>query len=178
MATTTAHTEVPGGQKAPFPPFQTETFASQLLWLALTFAALYLLMARVALPRIAAIMEARQRRIEDDLNHAQRLREEADAALAAYEKALAEARGRAQAIAAQTREKLNAEAEHKRKALERELSSRLAEAEKAIAGTKQAAMANVHGIAVEAASAIIERLLGSPPAPTAVEKAVSDVLKR
>ena len=178
MTTKTAHTEVPGGQKPPFPPFQTETFASQLMWLAVTFAALYLLMARVALPRIAAIMEARRQRIEDDLKEAQRLREEADAALAAYEKALAEARARAQAIAAETREKLNAEADRRRKELERELGSRLAEAEKAIAGTKQAAMANVRGIATEATSAIIERLLGSAPAPAAVEKAVSEVLKR
>ena len=64
--TTNAHTELPGGKET-FPPFQKDTFASQLLWLALTFVALYLLMSRIALPRIGTILEARRQRIDGDL---------------------------------------------------------------------------------------------------------------
>ena len=82
-----------------FPPFDSTTFASQLLWLALTFIALYLLMSRLALPRIGAILETRRQRVEGDLAEAQRLKDQSDAAIAAHEKALAEARGRAQALA-------------------------------------------------------------------------------
>ena len=174
---TKAHTEQPGGHKGPFPPFQVETFASQLLWFAVCFVVLYLLMSRIALPRVGGILEDRRRRIEEDLNGAQRLRDESDAELAAYEKALADARTRAQAIANETREKLNAEAERARKALENELHAKLAEAEKAIAAAKQAALTNVRGIAVEAAAAIVERLLGSAPPAAAVELVIDDVLK-
>lgn len=176
---TSAHTEAPGGgHKAPFPPFQAETFASQLFWLAITFATLYLMASRLILPRIGGIIEARSKRIENDLAEAQRLQAEADAANTAYEKALAEARARAQALANATREQQAAEAERNRKALEQRLNAKLAEAEKAIAATKTAAMGNVRGIAVEAASVIVERLIGAAPSGPAVTQAVADVLKR
>jgi F-type H+-transporting ATPase subunit b len=175
---TKAHTEQPGGHKAPFPPFHGETFASQLVWFAICFAVLYLLMAKVALPRVGGILADRSKRIEDDLTAAQRLRDESDAELAAYEKALADARSRAQGIANETRDKLNAEAERARKALEDQLHAKLAEAEKTIASTKQAALANVRGIAVEAAAAIVERLSGAAAPAKSVEAAVDNVLKR
>jgi F-type H+-transporting ATPase subunit b len=177
MAETNAHTEVPPGGKAMFPPFQKETFPSQLFWLTITFIALYVVLARIALPQIGAIFRARRERIGGDLAEAQKLKSESDAALAAYEKALAEARGRAQSIADETSHRLNAEAEERRKALEAELNAKLAEAERAIAATKSAAMANVHAIAAEAAAAIVERLIGTAPAESAVKAAVEDALE-
>ncbi|MEA2938020.1 MAG: F-type H+-transporting ATPase subunit b [Alphaproteobacteria bacterium] len=161
-----------------FPPFQKETFASQFLWLALTFVALYLLMSRIALPRIGAIFEERRQRIEGDLAEARRLKDESDAALAAYEASLAGARNRAQALANETRQKQAAEAEAARKALDATLLARIAEAEDVIAAKKLAAMANVQGIAVDAASAIVEKLIGSVPAAPEVATAVADTLKR
>lgn len=160
-----------------FPPFQKDTFASQLLWLAIFFVALYLLVSKLALPRVGSILADRQARITGDLAAAARMKDEADAAIAAYEKALAEARARAQALAAETRDKLNAQAEANRKALEERLNAKLAEADKSIAATKAAAMANVRGIAEEAASAIVARLLGTAPAPATVTAAVNDVMK-
>jgi F-type H+-transporting ATPase subunit b len=175
MATST-HSEVPG-QKGPFPPFQRETFASQLVWLTLAFVLLYVLMARVALPRIGAVIEARRARMADDLAEAERLKAEADAALAAYDKALADARSRAQSLANETRGKQAAEAEQTRKALEAKLNARLAEAEQAIAATKSAAMTNVRGIATEAATAIVQKLIGTAPSSDKVASAVADVLK-
>jgi F-type H+-transporting ATPase subunit b len=174
---TSSHTEVPG-QKGPFPPFQRDTFASQLIWLTLTFVLLYVLMAKVALPRIGSIMETRRARMADDLAQANRLKDESDSALAAYEKALADARTRAHSLASETREKQAAEAEQARKALENRLNAKLTEAEKAIAATKSAAMANVRGIAVEAAAAIIQKLIGSTPSEDKIAGAVADVLKR
>jgi F-type H+-transporting ATPase subunit b len=174
---TAAHTEVPrDGHKGAFPPFQKETFASQLVWFAIFFVALYLIMSRLALPRVGSILAQRRQRIEDDLKTAQRLREESDAELAAYEKALANARNRAQTIANETRDKLNAEAEQARKVLEEELNAKLAEAERIISGTKEAALANVRGIAIDAAAAIVERLIGSAPPDKVVETAVDSVL--
>ncbi|HEY6701860.1 MAG TPA: F0F1 ATP synthase subunit B [Pseudolabrys sp.] len=175
---TTAHTEAPGGHKGVFPPFDSHTFASQLVWLAITFVLLYLLMAKIALPRVGGIIAERQKRIDDDLVQANSFKTQSDAALAAYEKALADARNRAQSIANDMREKQSAEADSVRKKLEGQLNVKLAEAEKAITTTKQAAMANVHGIATDAAKAIVERLIGKAPADTAIDAAIADVLKR
>jgi F-type H+-transporting ATPase subunit b len=174
---TNSHTEVPAGAKGAFPPFDSTTFASQLVWLAITFVVLYVLMAKVALPRVGGIIENRQKRIAGDIAEAGRLKAQSDAALTAYEQALAEARARAQAIANETRDRQAAEAEKSRKALEEQLNVRLAESEKTIAATKQAAMANVRGIAADAAKAIVERLTGTAPADKAVDAAVGEALK-
>ena len=173
-----AHTEVPAGGHPAFPPFDRETFASQLFWLAITFALLYLLMARFALPRVGSIIAARRSKIESDLAAAAQLKSNAEAAMEAYEKALAEARGRAQTIGGETRAKLNAEAEEARKKLEAELNAKLAEAEKTIGDTKAGAMRNVRGIAAEAAAAIVAKLTGSAPADRMVNDALDTVLKR
>jgi len=175
---TNAHTEHPGGGKPQFPPFNKETFASQLVWFAIFFIALYVIISRLAIPRIGGIIDARRGRVEGDLAEANRLKGQSDDALKAYEKSLADARGRAQALANETRDKLTAEAEVRRKALESQLNAKLADAEKTIAATKSAAMSNVHGIAVDTASAIVQRLIGSAPSGGAVETAVADVLKR
>ncbi len=162
--THTASTEQPAkGGHGGFPPFQSQTFASQLVWLAIAFVLLYVLMAKLALPRVAAIIESRQKHIDDDIADAGASEGQSDEAVAAYEKALADARARAQAIANETRDQQAAEAEARRKTLESELNAKLAEAEKTIAATKQAAMANVRGIAEDATRAIVERLIGEAP---------------
>ncbi|HEY5215859.1 MAG TPA: F0F1 ATP synthase subunit B, partial [Pseudolabrys sp.] len=166
---TTSTEHVPAGEhKGGFPPFQSQTFASQLVWLVIAFVLLYVLMAKWALPRVGSIIESRQKRIADDISDAGRLKQQSDEAVAAYEKALADARARAQAIANETRDRQAAAAETRRKALEGELNSKLAEAEKTIATTKQAAMSNVRAIAEDATRAIVELLIGSAPSEKAV----------
>jgi len=174
---TTAHTEADGGHKAPFPPFQKDTFASQLVSLLVAFVALYLIVSRIALPRVGSLLDERQNKIKGDLAAAQRLRDESDAALKAYESELASARSRAQAIGAETREKLNAASEAERKTLEERLSVKLAEAEKTIAATREAAMSKVRSIASDAAIAIVQRLTGVAPDRRSVNKAVDATLK-
>jgi F-type H+-transporting ATPase subunit b len=161
-----------------FPPFDSHSFPSQLLWLAVIFIALYLLMARIALPRIASILEQRRQHIDDDLAHAQRLKDESDAAIAAHEKALGEARSRAQILASETRAKAAAQAEVRRKDADAALAVQVSDAEKAVAASRAAAMTNVRTIAGEAASAIIERLIGATPPKKEVDAALDTVLKR
>jgi F-type H+-transporting ATPase subunit b len=169
---TSAHTEVPHG-KGPFPPFESKNFPSQLVWLALSFVVLYVLLSKVVLPRVASILEARKRRIETDLADAARAKSDSDAAIAAYEKSLADARAGAQALAAKTHQELAAKSEARRKELEAGLTAKLTEAEKKIEATKAAAMKNVSAIATDAAGSIIERLTGSAPDKAAIERAVS-----
>ena len=108
---------------------------------------------------------------------AQKLKDESDAALKAYETELAAARSRAQAIGNETREKLNAASEAERKTLEDQLTAKLADAEKKIAATRETAMSNVRGIAADAAAAIVQRLTGVLPDSKAVKSAVDASLK-
>ena len=171
---TGAHTEADGGA---FPPFDPNTFASQLVSLVIAFVALYLIVSRIALPRVSGVIDARQSAIDGDLTAAQKLKDESDTALKAYESELAAARGRAQAIGAETREKLNAASEAERKTLEDQLSVKLAEAEKTIASTRETAMSNVRGIAADAAGAIVQRLTGTLPDSKTVNSAVDASLK-
>jgi F-type H+-transporting ATPase subunit b len=173
----TSSEQAPPGGHGVFPPFNSETFPSQLVWLVITFVLLYALMAKWALPQVSRVIESREKRIAGDIAEADRLKQESDAAVGAYEKALADARGRAQAIASETRAKQAAEAEPARKKSEDALNAKLTEAEKTIAATKQAAMKHVRGIAEDTAGAIVERLIGKAPGEKAVAEAVAEALK-
>jgi F-type H+-transporting ATPase subunit b len=168
----------PGEHGGGFPPFQKDTFGSQLLWLAVAFGALYLIVSKIALPRVGGIIADRRARIDGDLAEAARMKMAADAAIASYEKSLAEARAKAQTIAAQTRDKISAQAEAKRKEVEANLQVKLAAAEQTIQATRTAAMSNVQGIAKEAAIAIVAQLTGKAPTEEAAAAAVKTVLDR
>jgi F-type H+-transporting ATPase subunit b len=173
MAEPTAHTGEPAGHHA-FPPFQSEHFPSQLLWLTVSFVLLYVLMSKIALPRIGGIFAERSKLIRDDLMAAERFKEQSDAASTAYEKALADARARAQGIASSTRETQARETEAAQNRLDAQLHERLAAAEQSIAATRSSAMGNVRTIAADAASAIVERLIGTAPAAHEVAAALGD----
>ena len=136
-----------------------------------------MIVSRIALPRVESVIDARQNAIEGDLAAAQKLKDESDAALRAYETELASARSRAQAIGNETREKLNAASEAERKKLEDQLTAKLAAAEKQIAATRETAMSNVRGIAADAAGAIVQRLTGVLPDGKTVGSAVDATLK-
>jgi F-type H+-transporting ATPase subunit b len=178
MAEQNAHTETSGGHKGGFPPFQKDTFATQLFWLVITFVLLYVVMSKIALPRIGAIIDARRAKIDGDLGDANKLKASADDAMTAYEKSLAEARNRAQTIGAETRDRLHAEAEKNRKALDEQLNDKLAQAEKTIAATKSQAMVSVRSIASGAAAEIVTKLTGTAASDSAISDAVDRALKR
>ena len=173
---TSSHTEADGSGGS-FPPFDPGTFPSQLVSLAIAFVALYLIVSRIALPRVGGVIDARHQAIDDDLTKAQKLKDESETALKAYESELATARSRAQAISAENREKLNQASEAERKTLENQLTHKLAEAEKTIAATRAGAMSNVRAIAADAAGTIVQRLTGIAPDGKTVEAAVEGSLK-
>lgn len=151
-----AHAEKKGG----LPQLNVQDFAPQLFWLALTFVLLYILMSRVALPRVGEVIEERKDRIKRDLAAAERLKGETEKALEAYEKSLADARANASAIARQTREALAAETEKERAGVESQLAAKITAAEASIAATKAKALANVSDIAAETVTAIVNQLTG------------------
>ena len=146
--------------KGGLPQLNATDFAPQLIWLALSFGLLYLLLARVVLPRIGAVIEKRRDRIQRDLDEAERLKIETEKALAAYEDAYAAARAKANEIAKRTHQVLATNVEAQRARVEAQIAAKLAEAETRIADTKSKAMAHVNEIAAETAEAIVARLLG------------------
>lgn len=158
------------------PQLVAEDWAPQLIWLAITFVALYMIMARVALPRIGTVIEQRRDRIAHDLDQAARLTEQTQNAAAAYEAALAEARAKAHGIAQETRGKLAAETGRRRVALEEQLAEKTAEAEARIREAREAAMAQVKDVAAETADAIVARLLGQGADRTRIDAAVAGAL--
>lgn len=149
-----------GDHSATFPPFDSATFPSQILWLAITFGLFYLFLKKVALPRLSDILEHRSDRIAQDLDQAARMKEEADEAIAAYEQELAEGRTKAGQIGQEARDSAKAEADAERRKVEAELDEKLAEAEARIASIKADAMKEVGSIAEETAASIVENLVG------------------
>ena len=171
---TTAGTAAPHAEHAKvFPPLDANTFAPQLFWLVIAFVLLYALLSRLALPRIGQVIEERRERIDRDLSEADRLKTETDAALKTYEAAHAEARGKAQAIAKEMRDKLAGEAEQARHKVDAELNAKLAQTEKQIAETKARALAGVNQIAADTAGAIVAKLIGQEPTPDELKRAFS-----
>ncbi|MGB6437802.1 MAG: ATP F0F1 synthase subunit B [Methyloceanibacter sp.] len=152
-------------------------WAPQLIWLAITFGILYLLMKWVALPKIGSVIEARQAGIAGDLEAADKLRRQTEEAIATYEQALAEAKARAHAIAQEARNKLKDEVAAERTALERDLAAKSAEAEARIHQAKVSALKDVNAVASETAAEIVRRLIGVAPSQPESSAAVAAARK-
>lgn len=170
----TAETQVPSGAEhdsGAFPPFDSANFVPVLIWLVLSFALLYFLMSKIALPRVHGILTARQAKINEDLSNANKMRGEANAAATAHDKMLAEARAKAQGLAQETHARLQAETDAKRHELEADLNAKLAAAEAQIAEMKEKAMGSVEAIAQEAAGAIVQHFTGKPADAAAIAAA-------
>jgi F-type H+-transporting ATPase subunit b len=161
-----------------FPPFDSTTYASQFLWFVITFVALYWLMAKVALPRIAAILGERSGRIAGDLEAANDMKRRSEEAGVAYEKALADARANANRIAEGAREESKAAAQKQRTSLEADLNKRLAEAEARIDGIKQQAVSQVGMIAADTAEAVVAAVSDLKVSRQEIDAAVASSMGR
>ncbi len=153
-------------------------YPPQIFWLVVTFAILYILMAYVALPRVESVLEERRKRIADDLEAAERSKKDSEAVIAQYEAALAQARSRAQAISADTRTRVNADSAAQRSATEAKLAGDVRAAETRIAAARDEALAKIDSVATDAATGIVERLLGQAPAPGSVAAAVANAARK
>lgn len=159
------------------PQFDFSTFPSQIFWLVITFVALYFALGRTAIPKIAAVLEARQRKIDDDLERATELELQAKEVLTAYEAGLAEARDRAQGVVRQTAEEMTAAAEAQHQELAAKLATEVEAAEGRIEAAKTDALANIRQVASEVARAATQRLIGVEVDPGKADEAVAAALK-
>jgi F-type H+-transporting ATPase subunit b len=158
------------------PQLDYHTFVPQLVWLAITFVVLYILMASLGLPKVKAAIEGRRHHLDSDLGRAAALKEEAEAALAAYQKTLADARAAAQDTLRQMGEKLAAEAAARQHQLAATLAEQIAAAEARIAAGKEQALADIRGIAADVGGAVVAKLTGAAPNPLAMTSAVGHAL--
>lgn len=168
----TATTEAP--KEGGFPPFDTTTFPSQFFWLAICFAFLFTVLWRVAGPRINGAITNRRGVINGAIAEAGKARAEAEAAQGAYEQALAEARARANALAEDTRTKLNAEIAKAKAEADAKAHDAMQAADARIASTREAAKTAVTVAARDAAIAIVERLTGDKVSPEDAARALGN----
>ena len=158
------------------PQLEASTFISQLFWLAITFVGLYLVMWKVVIPRVADVLRDRQERLDDDLEKAEALRNEAASVLEAYEKTVADGRARAQAILREAADQNDKAAAIRQAALGEQLAQQTAAAEARIEGARKKALANIRSIAAEAAQAATLRLSGATITQDEAEEAVAAIL--
>jgi len=159
------------------PQFDPTFFAPQLFWLLVMFVVLYVLMSVLAMPKIGAVLEERQRKIDDNLDKAAQLKAEADTAIAAYEKALAESRAQAQQILRTSAEALAKQSEAKQKELGEKLAAQIKAGEARINAAKDQALAHVREVAVDVAKSATQKLTGLTVEDDQVTKAVTAAMQ-
>lgn len=159
------------------PQFNPDYFSTQIVWLVITFGAMFFLMWKIALPRISDILEERDHKINDSLRKAELLKEDAETAMAAYEKTMADARAHAQETLRSVREQHASEAADRNAELSEKLSAQIADAEGRIADERAKALKEVRGIAADITQTAAERLTGTKVTKKAVTGAVDAVLK-
>lgn len=159
------------------PQLDVASYAPQLVWLAITFVLLYVLMAKLALPRIAGVLEERGRRREDNLTKAEELGREAEAVSQAYENALAEARNRAHTAVTEAADAAKSRGDAAIAELDKSLRGRIEDAETAIATARTGALAEASGIAAEAARLAAEKI-GGLSVDEAAARAAADAARK
>lgn len=158
------------------PQFDPSTFSTQLFWLFVTFSVLLIVTWKTALPRITEVRNARQDRVDGDIEKAENLKSEAESVLAAYERALAEATAEAQSIHRQTGLDLTEERTRRQEELSRKLSQQTREAEARIAEEKVRAVENIRDVTLEVVQSATERLVGAQVSEQEAEAAIGSVL--
>lgn len=160
------------------PQLDLTTFAPQIVWLVITLLAMYVIMAKVALPRIAQTLDERQQRIDSNLEKAAALKAEAEAAAKAYEISLADARSKAQDAVKAVIDEANAAQAKAEEELTASLNAKLKAAEAKIAEAKDQALANINDVSAEIATATVEKLTGVTVDDAAVKAAVANALEQ
>jgi F-type H+-transporting ATPase subunit b len=159
------------------PQLEFADFAPQIVWLAISFVVLYLIMARIALPRIASVLDERERQVQGDVERAEKLKAEAEATLAAYERTMAEARAAAQGELRKTAQAVAADAAAQERAVGARLAEQSAAAERSISDAKQAAVGDLQKMAGEIAGAMAGKLAGVQVGGAELQAAVTEAMK-
>ncbi len=159
------------------PQLDPTSFASQLFWLTISFVILYVLLARVFLPRVQSVLSHRAGTLAGNIEAATRMQKEAGAAHTTYEKALAEARLRSQALLAEAQHAIAARAAASQSVLDKDIEKKLADAEASIRVAKQDVMAKLTPVSGELATLIVEALVHHKPSAKSVGTVINELSK-
>ena len=155
------------------PQFEFEHWGGQIVWLFLIFAVLYILLAKVFIPRLRKIQDTRAATIADAVTQARSVQAEAEAQAKAAQAEIDEARARARGLAVEAKAKAAAELAASQKAEDARLQAQMDEAEARIRGLRDQAMSNVRGIAGETAQAMVEKLTGQKVTAAEIDAALT-----
>ena len=157
---THAGTEEAGHGGGGMPQLNFADFPPQLVWLAITFVVLLILMSKLALPRVAGVIEQRENRIKSDLDRAEKVKSDADAALATYQKTMADARAKAQAELRQGQAAIATETAKREAAFAQALAQRTKAAEDGITAAKSRALSDLRGVGADITASVLTKIAG------------------
>ena len=166
------------GSEAGMPQLDPEFWPSQVFWLILIFSALYLIIWKIFLPRITLSIENRKSRIVNDLNEAQKLKENAEKKLNEYNKIIEESKKEAKKIIEDSKKKLSRDIEKKKQKFNDEIEKELISAEKEIKELKKSSISNISNIAAETSAEVIKQIVNIEVNKSSVTAVVDGVAKR
>jgi len=159
------------------PQLDVATFVPQIAWLLITFVSLFFIIWKGVVPKVGGALETRQHKIEDNLDKAAKFKADAEAAIAAYDKTLADARVEAQSIVAQVKSELDLAAAERQQELDAKVVARISEAEDRISKAKVDALTNIQAVTVELAGNAVEKLIGEAADGATLASAVDAAAK-
>ena len=164
--------------EAGMPQLNTEFWASQIFWLILIFASLYLIIWKIFLPKITYSIENRKSRIVTDLNEAQKLKESAEKKIQEYNQIIENSKKEAKKIIEDSERKLDQVIEVKKQKWNEEIEKEILLTEKEIIDLKKTSIVNINSIAAETSFGIIKQIVGIEVNKSSVSAIVNDLAKK
>jgi len=160
------------------PQLNPEFWISQIFWLTLTFGILYLVLSKLILPKISANLESRKSQILENIEAAEKQRENSEAKLKEYEKIVSKSKLEAKTIFSQTREKVLKDINAKREILDKQIDGEISKAEEEIKTFRDRAPDKINKIAIETSSELIKKLIGAEVNNSSISAIVDDLSKK
>ena len=166
------------GAEEGMPQLNPEYWVAQIFWLVLVFSSLYLVIWKIFLPRITSSLENRRLRIVNDLDEAQKLKENAEKKLKQYEEIIEKSKNEARKIIEDSRKKLNNDIENKKQKFNTEIEKELLFVDKEIKDLKKNSIKNINKIAAEISSDLVKKIIESELNTSNVSAVVEDISKK
>ena len=170
--------EVFAAESGGMPQLNPEFWISQIFWLTLTFGILYLVLSKLILPKISANLELRKSQIQENIEAAERQRENSESKLKEYEDILAKSKLEAKKIFKNAHEKVIKDINVKKEILNKQIDEEITRAEKEISLLKKSAPEKINKIAIETSSELIKKLIGAEINNSSISAIVDDLSKR
>ena len=170
--------EVFAAESGGMPQLNPEFWISQIFWLTLTFGVLYIILSKIILPRISANLELRKSQIQENIEAAEKQRENSEMKLKEYENIILKSKLEAKNIFKEAREKVIKDINSKKEILDKQLDEELVKVDQEIMVLKNNAPAKINKIAIETSSEIIKKLIGADVNNSSITAIVDDLLKK